>query len=151
MHFWSIWHFPEFRKFQVEFLWNGTYFVKFDSVGCFSHLILVPELNFALWICKFQFFWNSCEIPEFIVEFLKNDFVYDMGYQFHLVSSTEFNFAVTNDNFTKMTELKKKYFDHQLRIKIYFKFLQLRINDVLGCRFELGAWNGVELTPHIIP
>ena len=108
-------------------------------MGYFSHSILVTEFNFALKICKFWFFWNSCEIPEFIVEFEKTDLGYDMGCQFHLVSSTELNFAVTNDNFTKMKELKKNYFDRQLRIKIYFKFLQLRINDVLGCRFELGA------------
>ena len=77
-------------------------------MGYFSHSILVTELNFALKICKFWFFWNSCEIPEFIVEFEKTDLEYDMGCQFHLVSSTEFNFAVTNDNFTKMKELRKK-------------------------------------------
>ena len=92
----------------MEFLRNGTYFVKFDSVGCFSHLILVPELNFALWICKFQFFWNSCEIPEFIVEFWKIDLGYDIGCQFHLFSNTEFNFIATIDNFTKMMKFKKK-------------------------------------------
>ena len=38
-------------------------------MGYFSLSILVTELNFALKICKFWFFWNSCEIPEFIVEF----------------------------------------------------------------------------------
>ena len=87
-------------------------------MGYFSHSILVTELSFALKICKFWFFWNSCENPEFIMEFEKIVLGYDMGCQFHLVSSTEFNFAVTNDNFTKMKELKKKYLDHQLRIKI---------------------------------
>ena len=77
-------------------------------MGYFSHSILVTELNFALKICKFWFFWNSCEIPEFIVEFEKIDLRYDMGCQFHLVSNTEFHFAVTNDNFTKMKEFFKK-------------------------------------------
>ena len=77
-------------------------------MGYFSHSILVTELNFALKICKFWFFWNSCEIPEFIVEFEKIDLGYDMGCQFHLVSSTEFNFAVTNGNFTKIKEFLKK-------------------------------------------
>ena len=62
-------------------------------MGYFSHSILVTELNFALKICKFWFFWNSCEIPEFIVEFEKTDLGYDMGCQFHLVSSTEFKFT----------------------------------------------------------
>ena len=121
MHFWSIWHFPEFWKFQVEFLRNGTYFVKFDSVGCFSHLILVPELNFALWICKFQFFWNSCEIPEFIVEFWKIDLGYDMGCQFHLFSTTEFKFRA---HILISTQLKKFeiYFDFTLLINVLFFF-----------------------------
>ena len=77
-------------------------------MGYFSHSILVTELNFALEICKFWFFWNSCEIPELIVEFEKIDLGYDMGCQFHLVLSTKLNFAVTNDNLTKMKELRKK-------------------------------------------
>ena len=77
-------------------------------MGYFSNSVLVTELNFALKICEFRFFWNSYEIPEFIVEFEKIDLRYDMGCQFHSVSSTEFNFAVTNDNFTKMKEFFKK-------------------------------------------
>ena len=49
------------------------------------------------------------------------DLVHEMGCQFHLVSSTEFNFAVTNDNFTKMKELKKSTIDIQGKIKIYLE------------------------------
>ena len=76
--------------------------------GIFFQLNFSQRAQFCAEICKFRFFWNPYEIPEFIVEFEKIDLRYDMGCQFHLVSSTEFNFAVTNDNFTKMKELKKK-------------------------------------------
>ena len=91
-------------------------------MGYFSNSILVTELNFALKICKFWFFWNSCEIPEFIVEFEHTDLEYDMGCQFHLVSSTEFNFAVTNDNFTKMKELKKNILIINLELRFISNF-----------------------------
>ena len=65
-------------------------------MGYFSHSILVTELNFALKICKFWFFWNSCEIPEFIMEFEKIVSGYDMGHQFHFISSTEFKSTAQN-------------------------------------------------------
>ena len=70
-------------------------------MGYFSHSILVTELNFVLGIHKFQFSWNSSEIPEFIVEFLK----IDMVCQFHLILITEIDFALTISNFNIFLEL----------------------------------------------
>ena len=53
---------------------------------------------------------DSFGIPEFRVEFPEIDIGNDVGRQFHLISSTEFKFTVTNNIFTKMKEMKKRVF-----------------------------------------
>ena len=41
----------------------------------------------------------------------------------------------------KLRNSREKYIYCQVKIKIYSKFLQLCINDNMGCKFELSAWN----------
>ena len=88
-------------------------------MGYFSHSILVTELNFALKICKFWLFWNSCEIPEFIVEFEKTALEYDMGCQFHLVSSTELKSIAQNVIYAQLKKFEI-ILDSKLMIKVFF-------------------------------
>ena len=88
-------------------------------MGYFSHSILVTELNFALKICKFWFFWNSYEIPEFIVEFEKTDLEYDMGCQFHFISSTEFKSTAQNVIYAQLKKFEINP-NFKLMIKVLF-------------------------------
>ena len=87
--------------------------------GIFFHSILVTEFNFALKICKFWFFWNSCEIPEFIVEFEKIDLGYDMGCQFHSISSTEFISTAQNVIYAQLEKFEINL-NSKLMIKVIF-------------------------------
>ena len=41
----------------------------------------------------------------------------------------------------KLRNSREKYIYRHVKIKIYFKFLQLCINDNMGCKFELSARN----------
>ena len=41
----------------------------------------------------------------------------------------------------KLRNSREKYIYRQVKIKIYFKFLQLCINDNMGCKFEPSAQN----------
>ena len=90
-------------------------------MGYFSHSILVTELNFALKICKFWFFWNSCEIPEFIMEFETIVSGYDMGHQFHFISSTEFKSTAQNVIYAQL-----KKFEINLNSKLIIKIFLAR-------------------------
>ena len=62
------------------------------------------------------------------------------------VNSTQFQ-ALSSNLQPQLTILQKlrnsreKYIYRQVKIKIYFKFLHLCINDNMGCKFELSARN----------
>ena len=107
-----------------------------------SHSILVTELYFALKICKFWFFWNSREIPEFIVEFEKIYLGYDMGCQFHLVSSSELNFWLSIFKHLYANSLKKYQLINSAKFsKVWLYMGEIKANlhivrDTVGIVFD---------------
>ena len=113
-------------------------------MGYFSHSILVTELNFALKICKFWFFRNSFEIPEFIMEFEKIVLGYDMGCQFHSISSTEFKSTAQNVIYAQLKKFEINL-NSKLMIKVFFfnsfifvklSFVTAKLNSVLETKWN---------------
>ena len=115
---------PEMGMFCL--IWN---------MGYFSHSILVTELSFALKICKFWFFWNSCEIPEFIMEFEKIVLGYDMGCQFHSISSTKFKSTAQNVIYAQLKKFEINL-NSKLMIKVFF-FQFLHFCEIVICNFKV--------------
>ena len=113
-------------------------------MGYFSHSILVTELNFALKICKFWLFWNSFEIPEFIMEFENIVLGYDMGCQFHSNSSTEFKSIAQNVIYAQLKKFEINL-NSKLMIKVFFfnsfifvklSFVTAKLNSVLETKWN---------------
>ena len=94
--------------------------------GIFFQLNFSQRAQFCAEICKFRFFWNSYEIPEFIAEFEKIELGYDMGCQFHFISSTEFKSTARNIIYAQL-----KKFEINLNFKLMIKVLFLKIPSFL--------------------
>ena len=114
-------------------------------MGYFPHSILVTELSFALKMCKFWFFWNSCEIPEFIVEFEKTDLGYDMGCQFHSISSTKFKSTAKNVIYAQLKKFEINV-NSKLTIKVFFfnSFIFVKLS------FVTAKLNSVQMLLNIL-